>query len=263
MNVSDLLNPLPNRNSDNNTKFVRTRCISTPVIPSSSTTAKQYYDHRQHMDLHHLHQQHLQHQNVIGKPRSRFSEYEDNIIRQGVAQRLTWGQISDLLPHRKRATCFNRYRTLQGIRKSRKLSEANSPEMSPSSSLSPASPVTSCFSDPKTPPGSTYTQPSWFPSSAADVIYEPQQHMSLEKYPASSYVNDINSSSSSSSSDLSSDDNDDFPFAVQTTMTKKRSHKISLPALTSYHHPHHPHHRSTTSASTTTCRTVQQPFYSL
>lgn len=212
------------------------------------------------MDLHHLHQQHLQHQNVIGKPRSRFSEYEDNIIRQGVAQRLTWGQISDLLPHRKRATCFNRYRTLQGIRKSRKLSEANSPEMSPSSSLSPASPVTSCFSDPKTPPGSTYTQPSWFPSSAADVIYEPQQHMSLEKYPASSYVNDINSSSSSSSSDLSSDDNDDFPFAVQTTMTKKRSHKISLPALTSYHHPHH---RSTTSASTTTCRTVQQPFYSL
>ncbi|KAF1804112.1 Homeodomain-like DNA binding domain-containing transcription factor [Mucor lusitanicus] len=258
MNVSDLLNPLPNRN--NNTKFVRTRCISTPVIPSSSsssTTARHYYDPSQHMDLHHLHQQHLQHQNVIGKPRSRFSEYEDNIIRQGVAQRLTWGQISDLLPHRKRATCFNRYRTLQGIRKSRKLSEANSPEMSSSSSLSPASPVTSCFSDPKTPP--SYTQPSWFPSSAADVIYDPQQqqqqHMSFEKYPASSYVNDINSSSSSS--DSSSDDNDDFPFAVQTTMTKKRSHKISLPALTSYHHPHH----RSTSASTTTSRTVQ-PFYS-
>ncbi|GAN01215.1 hypothetical protein MAM1_0005c00647 [Mucor ambiguus] len=263
MNVSDLLNPLPNRNSNNNTKFVRTRCISTPVIPSSSfssTTARHYYDPSQHMDLHQLHQQHLQHQSVIGKPRSRFSEYEDNIIRQGVAQRLTWGQISDLLPHRKRATCFNRYRTLQGIRKSRKLSEANSPEMSSSSSFSPASPVTSCFSDPKTPPSSTYAQPSWFPSSAADVIYDPQQHMSLEKYPASSYVNDINSSSSSSSSDSSSDDNDDFPFAVQTTMTKKRSHKISLPALASYHHPHHSHHQSAL-ASTTTSRAAQ-PFHS-
>lgn len=90
---------------------------------------------------------------MVGKPRSRFSEYEDNIIRQGVAQRLTWGQISDLLPHRKRATCFNRYRTLQGIRKSRKQSESP-PMMSTSLSSSPSlSPVTSCFStSPTTPP---------------------------------------------------------------------------------------------------------------
>ncbi|ORX46542.1 hypothetical protein DM01DRAFT_246690, partial [Hesseltinella vesiculosa] len=55
-----------------------------------------------------------------GKPRSRFSEFEDAIICEGVANGLTWGQISSKLPHRKRATCFNRYRTLQGIRKSRK-----------------------------------------------------------------------------------------------------------------------------------------------
>ncbi|KAI9026558.1 hypothetical protein CLU79DRAFT_742308 [Phycomyces nitens] len=56
------------------------------------------------------------------KPRSRFSELEDSIICEGVANGLTWGQISNRLPHRKRATCFNRYRTLQGIRKSRKRS---------------------------------------------------------------------------------------------------------------------------------------------
>ncbi|SAM04106.1 hypothetical protein [Absidia glauca] len=53
------------------------------------------------------------------KPRSRFSALEDAIICQGVANGLTWGQISSQLPHRKRATCFNRYRTLQGVRKSR------------------------------------------------------------------------------------------------------------------------------------------------
>lgn len=263
---------MPSNSNNNNNKFVRARCVSTPVIPSSSsspTNTRHYYEHNQHLDLHHLHQQHLQHQNLIGKPRSRFSEYEDNVIRQGVAQRLTWGQISDLLPHRKRATCFNRYRTLQGIRKSRKLSEENSPEMSSSSSLSPTSPVTSCFSDPTTPPTSTYTltansQPNWFTSSSADIIYDHQQHLPLPKYPTSSYVNDINSSSSSSS-DSSSDDNDDFPFTVQT-MTK-RSHKISLPALTSYHHPHHPHYRSISSSSSTTTTTTTsnaiQPYYSL
>ncbi|KAI8336148.1 hypothetical protein BC941DRAFT_326379, partial [Chlamydoabsidia padenii] len=57
-----------------------------------------------------------------GKPRSRFSDLEDAIICEGVANGLTWGQISNQLPHRKRATCFNRYRTLQGVRKSRKRS---------------------------------------------------------------------------------------------------------------------------------------------
>ncbi|CAO3669016.1 hypothetical protein G6F70_007558 [Rhizopus microsporus] len=58
--------------------------------------------------------------NASGKSRSRFSNEEDAIICEGVARGLTWGQISHQLPHRKRATCFNRYRTLQGIRKSRK-----------------------------------------------------------------------------------------------------------------------------------------------
>ncbi|KAI9256217.1 hypothetical protein BY458DRAFT_519699 [Sporodiniella umbellata] len=57
---------------------------------------------------------------MTGKSRSRFSNAEDTIICEGVARGLTWGQISHQLPHRKRATCFNRYRTLQGIRKSRK-----------------------------------------------------------------------------------------------------------------------------------------------
>ncbi|CAO3669926.1 hypothetical protein G6F56_009581 [Rhizopus delemar] len=59
---------------------------------------------------------------MTGKSRSRFSNAEDTIICEGVARGLTWGQISHQLPHRKRATCFNRYRTLQGIRKSRKQS---------------------------------------------------------------------------------------------------------------------------------------------
>lgn len=60
-----------------------------------------------------------------GKSRSRFSDEEDAIICEGVAKGLTWGQISEQLPHRKRATCFNRYRTLQGARKSRKRSQAS------------------------------------------------------------------------------------------------------------------------------------------
>lgn len=71
-----------------------------------------------------------------GKPRSRFSNMEDTIICEGVAKGLTWGQISGQLPHRKRATCFNRYRTLQGIRKSRKrsLPDMRSPPTTPPNS---------------------------------------------------------------------------------------------------------------------------------
>lgn len=80
-----------------------------------------------------------------GKPRSRFSDVEDAIICDGVARGLTWGQISGQLPHRKRATCFNRYRTLQGVRKSRKRSM---PDMrSP-----PITPPHSCSWLPTTPP---------------------------------------------------------------------------------------------------------------
>ncbi|KAI8996867.1 hypothetical protein BDB01DRAFT_712736 [Pilobolus umbonatus] len=81
-----------------------------------------------------------------GKPRSRFSNVEDAIICEGVARGLTWGQISGQLPHRKRATCFNRYRTLQGIRKSRKRSMPDirsSPMTPPHSwySSAPTSPI--------------------------------------------------------------------------------------------------------------------------
>lgn len=79
-----------------------------------------------------------------GKPRSRFSNVEDAIICEGVARGLTWGQISGQLPHRKRATCFNRYRTLQGIRKSRKRSmpDMRSPPITPpnTSAWLPSSP---------------------------------------------------------------------------------------------------------------------------
>lgn len=81
-----------------------------------------------------------------GKPRSRFSDVEDAIICEGVARGLTWGQISGQLPHRKRATCFNRYRTLQGVRKSRKRSmpDMRSPPITPphSSSWLPTTPPT-------------------------------------------------------------------------------------------------------------------------
>jgi hypothetical protein len=86
--------------------------------------------------------------NNNGKPRSRFSDIEDAIICEGVAKGLTWGQISGQLPHRKRATCFNRYRTLQGVRKSRKRSV---PEL--------------LKTPPITPP---YSSSSWLPS--------PKQH---------------------------------------------------------------------------------------
>lgn len=83
---------------------------------------------------------------VSGKPRSRFSDIEDAIICEGVKRGLTWGQISGQLPHRKRATCFNRYRTLQGIRKSRKRSmqDMRSPPITPpnSSSWLPNTPPT-------------------------------------------------------------------------------------------------------------------------
>jgi hypothetical protein len=94
-------------------------------------------------------QKHQQNNNS-GKPRSRFSDFEDAIICEGVAKGLTWGQISGQLPHRKRATCFNRFRTLQGVRKSRKRSL---PDLRSSASSSPVTPPNSHFSS------------SWLPCS--------------------------------------------------------------------------------------------------
>ncbi|KAG2233637.1 hypothetical protein BDF21DRAFT_390546 [Thamnidium elegans] len=207
MNVSELLNPL-----NSSTTSQRSRCISTPIIPLHNSN--RYY------------QQQIEDDNntMIGKPRSRFSEYEDNIIRNGVAQRLTWGQISDLLPHRKRATCFNRYRTLQGIRKSRKQSssETTSPLMtcslsttSTTSSLSPLSPVTSCFGGPTTPPPSLSLPPLVTSWSSADIIYPINKHQD-------------NGSSDSS-----------FPSEDDEQFHNKRSHRVALPAIRHYQQPYY------------------------
>ncbi|KAI9260828.1 hypothetical protein BY458DRAFT_459629 [Sporodiniella umbellata] len=101
MNVSSLLNPVTTTPSSVTGRSFRTRSKSTPLLQRCCSQSEEHN---------------------MGKSRSRFSEYEDNVIRDGVAQGLTWGQISELLPHRKRATCFNRYRTLKGVRKSRKSS---------------------------------------------------------------------------------------------------------------------------------------------
>ncbi|KAI7907264.1 uncharacterized protein BX663DRAFT_495357 [Cokeromyces recurvatus] len=190
MNVADLLNPL------------------TPSINYNNKRSKSIIPLCRHK------QKHTSDQQIIGKPRSRFSEREDEIIRQGVAQGLTWGQISDLLPHRKRATCFNRYRTLQGVRKSRKLSSSSSSESdslssspSPSSSMSPPSPISSPFNHgPITPPTSNYSHfnhHQWFSSS--DIIYDKQLYPTEDHH--TSFSNFV----------------------------MKKSHKISLPALPPFH----------------------------
>lgn len=108
-----------------------------------------------------------------GKPRSRFSEFEDTVICEGVAKGLTWGQISNQLPHRKRATCFNRYRTLQGIRKSRKRSSVRHTEPKPasltlntqlpSSSQAPTTP--GLLNSPTTPTPASSPLSSWTPTT--------------------------------------------------------------------------------------------------
>lgn len=176
--------------------------MSTPVLPN-----------RHYQQQHHPQELEDDHHG-IGKPRSRFSEYEDNIIRNGVAQRLTWGQISDLLPHRKRATCFNRYRTLQGIRKSRKqsTSETGSPVMACSLSSSSASSPTDSHFHAITPPPCLSLPPlmtnSW---STTDIIYPINKH--------NNYHFENNSSSDSSFSD----EEDQFIS------------RNSLPAITAYY----------------------------
>ncbi|KAI8366465.1 hypothetical protein EDC96DRAFT_544131 [Choanephora cucurbitarum] len=204
MNVSDLLNPLPSAPN----RPLRSRCISTPVI-SSNSHQNRYNYYRQRQDELYMDQisnededeEDLMHSHMIGKPRSRFSEYEDNVIRQGVAQRLTWGQISDLLPHRKRATCFNRYRTLQGIRKSRKSSTQQQQQSSESENTTSLSPPFH------------YSQQPYF------------------------YANSNLSSSSSTTS--SSDENDDFPLHSLVKGTQKMSlPSLSLEHSQPYYQSH-------------------------
>ncbi|CAO3685406.1 unnamed protein product [Umbelopsis ramanniana] len=75
------------------------------------------------------------------KPRSRFSQLEDAVICEGVAKGLSWGEISAQLPHRKRATCFNRYYTLMGKRRPHKR-RASSVDSTATSSSPPSPPLT-------------------------------------------------------------------------------------------------------------------------
>ena len=158
--VSDILN---HPQQQQQTTINRESCFTSPPLsPKNSATASTNefnYDPRL-----------LQ---VHGKPRSRFSDIEDAIICDGVAKGLTWGQISRQLPHRKRATCFNRYRTLQGIRKSRKRGSITSGNTNITNTennnnnnnndnkqqpMTPLSPAT-------TTSGSSAASPPWFPST--------------------------------------------------------------------------------------------------
>ncbi|KAG2223080.1 hypothetical protein INT45_008928 [Circinella minor] len=156
MNISDILN----HPQQQQTTIDRESCFTSPPLsPNASATSSTNnfnYDPR-------LLQAH-------GKPRSRFSDIEDAIICDGVAKGLTWGQISRQLPHRKRATCFNRYRTLQGIRKSRKrgpitagntnaTNTENNNDNNKQQPVTPLSPATTTTS------GSSAASPPWFPST--------------------------------------------------------------------------------------------------
>jgi hypothetical protein len=211
----------------------RSRCVSTPIprhYNHSSNNSTRYYSRQQTEEPAEAEDEDITNNNPIGKPRSRFSEYEDNIIKNGVAQRLTWGQISDLLPHRKRATCFNRYRTLQGIRKSRKQSSASSdsttsPVMTTSSSSSsassttsnsPISPVTSTFSTgPTTPPSHQRYSNYYTSASSADIIYP---------IPIKKEYNYCTSAE------------EQRQQLIYSPPTTKRAHRISLPASASHYH---------------------------
>ncbi|CAO3626268.1 unnamed protein product [Cunninghamella blakesleeana] len=157
MNISDMLNP--------------TDIMSPPLSPKSpysSSIMNEEYNTSNTNDHHTS-------SSIHGKPRSRFSELEDAIICEGVAKGLTWGQISNQLPHRKRATCFNRYRTLQGIRKSRKRSSMTD-HHHPSVSLQhkkylPHSPTTSPPSLHSTPSMSPRSISSWTPTTPPAELY--------------------------------------------------------------------------------------------
>ncbi|KAI9022848.1 hypothetical protein CLU79DRAFT_719068 [Phycomyces nitens] len=150
MNIADILNPSA---VADDTPFKQT-CFQLTSPPHSPA-------HKKERALS------ISAANMNGKARSRFSDLEDTIICDGVANGLTWGQISRQLPHRKRATCFNRYRTLQGIRKSRKslllLDTDQAPtrpfvrhSLSPTSLVSEFSPSSVASWLPITPPSRTF-----------------------------------------------------------------------------------------------------------
>ncbi|KAI9493925.1 hypothetical protein BDB00DRAFT_871926 [Zychaea mexicana] len=133
MNIADILNPTAPNNTCTPTIYEEEHRLLSP--PLSPFHAEDVHYLQQHQHPHYYGDSSSSDANAVannyGKPRSRFSEYEDAVICEGVARGLTWGQISGQLPHRKRATCFNRYRTLQGIRKSRKRSSIVSAKYKP------------------------------------------------------------------------------------------------------------------------------------
>ncbi|KAF7732056.1 hypothetical protein EC973_007161 [Apophysomyces ossiformis] len=171
MNIADMLNPKVDSYHHRHQhqqqqqrqpalQHHRRHLLSPPLSPkqqqqlSSSSSSRGFYPYPR--PLH-------------GKPRSRFSDLEDAIICEGVAKGMTWGQISSQLPHRKRATCFNRYRTLQGIRKSRKRSpDRLACHISP---LSPSSPVSAH------PAISSSSSSPWLPTTPPPMSLLPHQIM--------------------------------------------------------------------------------------
>lgn len=211
----------------------RSRCVSTPVlspyshkVSPSSKRVHEYHQQQQRNDESSLvgYNYQQQHHQSIGKPRSRFSETEDNIICDGVAKGLTWGQISDLLPHRKRATCFNRYRTLQGIRKSRKnsatLLEAGTNDYYSGPVTPPLAPLNTSAHHAPPPLVSPPTKYHCYPS--VDGIYSKKNGHQMTTH-QDSYPSEISSCSSESSSD------EELYYYQQ--QTPRRTHRASLPAF--------------------------------
>lgn len=142
-----------------------------PMLEPYGHALPQVHSHGSN-DLYHYHENDhdaLHGSEGYGKPRNRFTEYEDAVICEGVAKGLTWGQISAQLPNRKRATCFNRYRTLQGIRKSRRRVSSFRLSTSPYMVTPPASrraSIVSCSTRGISTPSPSPPLPSatWFPS---------------------------------------------------------------------------------------------------
>ncbi|KAI7866554.1 hypothetical protein BDF14DRAFT_836145 [Spinellus fusiger] len=168
MNIADMLNPsytvADDAYSSHQTCFQLT---SPPHSPISKPKERSLSLSSAHMS---------------GKARSRFSALEDSIICNGVANGLTWGQISRQLPHRKRATCFNRYRTLQGIRKSRKslllldCSDSTLSRHYGRPSLSPPSLASEM-------PSSPSTLSAWLPVTPPSGAFEEHELLSMKKDP--------------------------------------------------------------------------------
>lgn len=163
------------------------------------------------------------------KPRSRFSALEDAIICQGVANGLTWGQISSQLPHRKRATCFNRYRTLQGIRKSRPQSAMDSP---PSRFLSHhhQQPHPSYYRHRQRQPSS-----QWVPSSPPGLVMD----SSRRRLSTCSTLSTVSSSSSSSPSLLHHDPWNMYRYSRRASTASTSSFSSSSSSSLPYYPYHH------------------------